>query len=143
MSPEILEAVQKSLPARQMDALKAELAKAATVPGLNAQILQAQNRLDAEQKAHAETRTKLSEVDARAKKTEELEKKERDLKVQMLELELRLEREKYQAIDRLVYAAFRNPTISKSYTAPVVVPGSATCAGFQTTGSGHETTTAD
>jgi DNA repair exonuclease SbcCD ATPase subunit len=115
MNNEILEAIQKSLPSMQMDALKAELAKLERLPALEKQIELLNKSLEEENKKYSDMTSKYYEVNTRAKKTDELNKQENELKVKMLELELKLEKEASKRVEALAMAAFRNPTVHKSY----------------------------
>ena len=141
MNQEIIEAIQKSLPAIQMDALKTELAKAASVTQLQAQIKSLQDDLVSKDRQLSEAVSKRYEAEARAKKTDELAEQERNLKVQMLEIKLAAEINTANRVEALAMAAFRNPTIHKSFNKPVAVPGSSTCTGYVEDRQVGETTT--
>jgi len=141
MNQEIIEAIQKSLPAIQMDALKTELAKAAKVADLEITITTLRKQIEIERELQQSLSKSLAEANARAKKTEELELQERNLKVQMLEIKLQCEQVVSSNIKELAMAAFRNPTIHKSFNKPVAVPGSSTCTGYVEDRQVGETTT--
>ena len=141
MTEEILKAIQNSLPAMQVEVLKGELKKAEQLPMKDQEIARLNSELDRVKKNLSEEQIKRFDADARAKKTEELKDQERDIKVKMLELELRLEKDASGRVERLAMAAFRNPSVHKSYVTPVAIPGSRDCAGHMQTGTGSETTT--
>ena len=140
MNKEILEAVQKSLPAMQMDALKAELAKAESVPSLQSTINTLKSQIESMNNDRQKLVEQLNEVNVRAKKTEELKEQERNLRVKELEIKLQCEQAISSNIREMAMAAFRNPTITKSFNIPVAVPGSAQCTGYVTNEHVTETT---
>lgn len=116
MTQEILEAIQKSLPAMQMDLLKKELDKAAKYDKLEKELQDSRNAHSALILKH-DVLQKL-EVEMKTEK-EKAQLVQRDFELKKLEYELKVEKEKTQAIKELAYAAFRNPTVHKSYQVPV------------------------
>lgn len=122
MDQSILEAITKSLPAMQMDALRKELEKADRYEGLakekEALRLEGIN-LAGQIMSLKDTLAKHAALDA---KTLEIEKRERNLELEMLKAKLSYESQSRNEIKELAYAAFRNPTVTKSYSRHVGVP---------------------
>lgn len=122
MNQDILEAIAKSLPAMQMDSLRKELEKAK----LYEQV--AKEKQD-ELKISSDLRLQLIIKDSQIidlKKQvltkEDLEKRERDLQLELLKGKAQCAEQKYEAVKDLAYAAFRNPTVVKSFNRHVGVP---------------------
>ena len=143
MTDEILKAIQNSLPAMQVDVLKAELKKAEQLPMKDQEIARLNGELDRIKKQLSEQQIKRYDADSRAKKTEELAEQERNIKVKMLELELKIEKDASARVEKLAMAAFCNPMIHKTYSTPLAVPGTKDYSGTVQTATGSETTTVD
>lgn len=120
MNQDILDAITKSLPSMQVDALKAELKKAERVPDLE-KIIAHLRECDANfQKTNSQQRQEIE----RLKKFEvddlRIREEKRMLDVKILEIKLIAKEETLKAVSDLAHAAFRNPTVVKTFTHPTV-----------------------
>lgn len=116
MDQNILEAIQKSLPAMQMDALKKELEKASMHDKLMSQLTECQK----ENSALRFERDKLKKLEDEMKfEKEKAQFVQRDFELKKVQHELQCEKEITMAVKDLAHAAFRNPEIYKNYQVPV------------------------
>ena len=116
MDQNILEAIQKSLPAMQMDALKKELEKASMHEKLMSQLTECQK----ENSALRFERDKLKKLEDEMKfEKEKAQFVQRDFELKKVQHELQCAKEITMAVKDLAHAAFRNPEIHKNYHVPV------------------------
>lgn len=112
MNQEILEAIQKSLPTMQMDALKKELEKASMLDSIVNELNDYKNRL----KEMADKYSKLLLIeDEMKRKILDAEKTVRDFEIKALKVQIDKHISVADNIKELAMAAFRNPTIYKSF----------------------------
>ncbi|MEO5348841.1 MAG: hypothetical protein H7836_04270 [Magnetococcus sp. YQC-3] len=141
MNKEILEAIAKTLPAMQAEILQRELTKAAAYDELKkkfdelAQVHKDATKIVVE---YENRRQEIKDLELQLKaKTKEYEDGKRDLELKMVKHELQCQMNVKQDLKDLMYAAFRNPTIHKSFSKSVPVNN----MGWTTNVQDSETTT--
>lgn len=133
MNSAILEAVRKSLPEMEMAALKAELAKAERLASVEAALSDARKSLDVSLAANKVLETKVAILEAKLIVQDAFERRERDLRVTLLETELKAQAASKQDLFALMNAAFRNTVRNRSINDVVVLPGSNGCGSYTNT----------
>lgn len=124
MQTELLELIKKSLPSMQVDALKVELEKAARVPSLESKIVNLEKNLKETEDKHSQSLTRISEMSKEIADQKDLERRERSLKITLLEKEVSLINQSKSDLFELMKYAFRNPVIVHSKDKPVTVKDS-------------------
>jgi hypothetical protein len=114
LKAEIMNAVSKSLPAMQVDALKAELAKATEVDGLR-------NQAKDSEKLITDLKVKLYEQNTLDQKLRDADTrlatalaKERQLELDLLKKDYACEQRVTQNLKELMQTVFRNPSYTTS-----------------------------
>lgn len=120
MDQNILEAIQKSLPAMQMDALKKELEKAAMHEKLMSQLIECQKENSALR--YERDSLKKLEVEMKTEK-EKAQLVQRDIELLKVKHELQCQKEILASVKELAMAAFRNPTVYKNWNRMAPVEG--------------------
>lgn len=139
MLEELLEAVKKNLPQMQVELLRQEFKKAEEFDGLIKEKERLLNEKRQLQDSINSLTTQLVSLKQQMKPQEELEKRERDLQLTLVNNNLKAEQDKNNQLRELMYAAFRNPTVNKSFIQPFMNQQT----GYMNTGSGNETTTVE
>jgi len=139
MDQSILDAISKALPAMQMDVLRNELQRASEYEGLKQLNGELSSTIARQSKENVELTKKLIEHETLDTKRSILEAKERALDIELLKIKVSCAEEKYAAVKDLAYAAFRNPTVQKSYNRHVGIPS----GGYQNLVSESETQTVE
>jgi len=121
MNKEIMEAVTKHLPAMQMEVLKQELEKEKLVDSLRDEM--AILKVDKAKLAKTiEDITKnMVDQDILKKRVEVVEKREQALELEILKKDVQCSKDTLVAVRDLAMAAFRNPTVYKSYNKPMEI----------------------
>jgi hypothetical protein len=114
MTQEIMDIVAKSLPAMQVDALRSELAKAARVGGLEADIKVKESSIRDLQAKLGAAEEKNRRIDSMEAKQAELDKKEQRLEVELLKKDVANKDYCIGMQKELMQCVFRNPTYTKS-----------------------------
>lgn len=129
MNNEIMEAIKKTLPTMQVEALKIELDKASRLPSV-------QKDLDSCREQISKLLSELNALRALEIYKNDLDKKSQAMEVEILKIKLCAESDKNAIIKELMFAAFRNPTIHKSFNKMIAVPA----GGHTNNVTDHETT---
>lgn len=140
MDPIILKAIQDSLPKMQVEALQKELEKAAKFDQLT-------KDLQASRDAHSKL---ILEHDSLKKLENEMKQKleealfvKREFEIKKLQHELACAKEVTNAVTNLAMAAFRNPTIVKSFNRNIPLKDNEYASGSTMSESSYETETRD
>ena len=104
-----MDVLTKQLPSMQMDVLKAELKKASEYSQLKNEIENKDKLLKEYANTIIEIKNELNLHSDLQKKREDLEMRERNLKVALLETKLSTQDGYNASLKELVYAVFRNP----------------------------------
>lgn len=122
MTQEIMDLVAKSLPAMQVEALRSELAKAATVVTLQQTIKERDATI-------AEHRKTTADLERRARSWDDLEAKQKAVDVREQKLEVELLKEQLKSKDycismqkELMQCAFKSPVYHKYTNEQIPVP---------------------
>lgn len=119
MNEEILDAIEKSLPSIQMEVLRKELEKASKHDDLvtsNKVLNDKSHRLEVEL---SYARSKIAKAEAEQSEAAEIKRK---FEIEKLKYELEAQKVISREIRELAMAAFRNPTVTKSFNRQVIVP---------------------
>lgn len=115
MDQKILDAIQQSLPAMQMDALRKELDRAKMHDNVLDEFKELKVRYDLRQNEVNQLTSQVSELKNKILKQEELDKREQKLEVELMKKDLACAQQILAGVKELAMAAFRNPTIMKTY----------------------------
>lgn len=126
MNNEILEAIKKALPSMQVDVINNELFKARKYDTLIEQHndlknIHSKTLAEKEELYKDKEKIKLTQQQLETK-IKEYEDLKQSLEIKMLKHELQCERNSNINLKDLMYAAFRNPTVHKSFSKNVVIP---------------------
>lgn len=140
MDPLILKAIQDSLPKMQVEALQKELEKASKFDQLT-------KDLQASRDAHSKL---ILEHDALKKLEHEMKQKleetlfiKREFEIKTLKIQLECAKEVTTAVTNLAMAAFRNPTVVKSFNRNIPLKNNEYASGAVMNESSYETETRD
>jgi molecular chaperone GrpE (heat shock protein) len=140
MDQNILDAIQKSLPAMQMDALKKELEKATMHDKLMSQLTECQKENSALR--YERDGLKKLEVEMKTEK-EKAQLMQRDFELLKVKHELECQKGIVNAVTNLAMAAFRNPTITKSFNRNIPLKNTEYASGSTMSENSFETETID
>lgn len=140
MDQNILDAIQKSLPAMQMDALKKELEKAGYYDKLMSQLSECQKENSGLR--YERDALKKLEIEMRTEK-EKAQLIQRDFELKRLQHEVDTAKTVAKEIKELAMAAFRNPTIHKSYNRSIPLKNNEYSSGSTMSEYTSETETRD
>lgn len=140
MDQNILDAIQKSLPAMQMDALKKELEKAGHYDKLILQLSECQKENSGLRYERDSLKKLESEMRTEKEKAQLIQK---DFELKRLQHEVDSAKLVAKEIKDLAMAAFRNPTITKSFNRNIPLKNSEYSAGSSLYETASETETRD
>lgn len=139
MNKEILDAIVKTLPQMQVEALQAELKKAAEYSRLVERLNDMTNGSIKLTEEISTLKAKLKKEEDLAKYEEELRRQDQNLKITLLQKDLDCAKEVANEVKQLAMAAFKNPTVTKTFNMPVAVHNQ----GYVGSGFGSETTSTE
>ncbi|MBK7892856.1 MAG: hypothetical protein IPJ84_18990 [Bdellovibrionales bacterium] len=127
MTKEIMDAIEKSLPSMQMEVLRKDLEKASKYDAVlseNSVLREKNNRLEIDLSS---VRSKIAKAETEISDAADVKRK---FEIEKLKYELESQKCISREIRELAMAAFRNPTVIKSFSRQVAVPsgGYAHCA---------------